>query len=184
MAIAQRIQLNVRFDGRKKLLQEIRETAKKNKLSVNAWIVKTLERAIRTGTILVSPIAPEELETNISTIVETLKNVEAQIIAVAAAKVEPENKATVESVYALRQELRIAYGQLARQDRELLALHEQNRKLRLELSETSQSAIEPEAIKSQPTNKTQPNATKIENSSLTNTKHDFHKKVQAGVSIR
>lgn len=182
MAIAQRVQLNVRFDGRKKLLQEIRETAAKNKLSVNAWIVKTLERAIRTGTMMISPIAPEELEANISTIVETLKNVEAQIIAVAAAKVEPETKATVESVNALRQELRIAYGQLARQDRELLALHEQNRQLRLELSETSQSAIEPEPIESQSIKNIQPKADKT---SIPNTnKNDYHRKIQASVSIR
>jgi Uncharacterized protein encoded in hypervariable junctions of pilus gene clusters len=40
-----RVQLNLRLDGRRDLLETIKEVAASEGLSVNAWVVKTLEQA-------------------------------------------------------------------------------------------------------------------------------------------
>ena len=40
-----RVQLNLRLDGRRDLLETIKEVAAAAGLSVNAWVVKTLEQA-------------------------------------------------------------------------------------------------------------------------------------------
>ena len=40
-----RVQLNLRLDGRHDLLETIKEVAAAEGLSVNAWVVKTLEQA-------------------------------------------------------------------------------------------------------------------------------------------
>lgn len=40
-----RVQLNLRLDGRRDLLETIKEVAATEGLSVNAWVVKTLEQA-------------------------------------------------------------------------------------------------------------------------------------------
>ena len=40
-----RVQLNLRLDGRRELLNTIKEAAAAEGLSVNAWVVKTLEAA-------------------------------------------------------------------------------------------------------------------------------------------
>ena len=40
-----RCQLNLRLDGRRDLLETIKEVAAAEGLSVNAWVVKTLEQA-------------------------------------------------------------------------------------------------------------------------------------------
>ncbi|MEG4798775.1 hypothetical protein QUA69_27315 [Microcoleus sp. LAD1_D1] len=40
-----RLQLNLRLDGRQDLLETVRESAALEGLSVNAWVVKVLERA-------------------------------------------------------------------------------------------------------------------------------------------
>ncbi len=40
-----RVQLNLRLDGRRELLETIKEVAAAEGLSVNAWVVKTLEQA-------------------------------------------------------------------------------------------------------------------------------------------
>jgi hypothetical protein len=40
-----RVQLNLRLDGRRDLLEAIKEVAAAEGLSVNAWVVKTLEQA-------------------------------------------------------------------------------------------------------------------------------------------
>ena len=40
-----RVQLNLRLDGRRDLLETIKEVATAEGLSVNAWVVKTLEAA-------------------------------------------------------------------------------------------------------------------------------------------
>jgi hypothetical protein len=40
-----RVQLNLRLDGRRDLLETIKEVAAAQGLSVNAWVVKTLEQA-------------------------------------------------------------------------------------------------------------------------------------------
>ena len=42
--MADRVQLNLRLDGRRDLLESIKEVAAEG-LSVNAWVVKTLEQA-------------------------------------------------------------------------------------------------------------------------------------------
>jgi hypothetical protein len=43
--MADRVQLNLRLDGRRDLLETIKEVAAAEGLSVNAWVVKTLEQA-------------------------------------------------------------------------------------------------------------------------------------------
>lgn len=46
--MTERIQLNLRLDGRRDLLETIKEVAATEGLSVNAWVVKTLEQAANT----------------------------------------------------------------------------------------------------------------------------------------
>jgi Uncharacterized protein encoded in hypervariable junctions of pilus gene clusters len=43
--ITDRVQLNLRLDGRRDLLEIIKEVAAAEGLSVNAWVVKILEQA-------------------------------------------------------------------------------------------------------------------------------------------
>jgi len=43
--MADRVQLNLRLNGRRDLLETIKEVAAAEGLSVNAWVVKTLEQA-------------------------------------------------------------------------------------------------------------------------------------------
>jgi hypothetical protein len=43
--MADRVQLNLRLDGRRDLLETIKEVAAAEGLSVNAWVVKTVEQA-------------------------------------------------------------------------------------------------------------------------------------------
>lgn len=43
-----RVQLNLRLDGRRDLLETIKEAAAAEGLSVNAWVLKTLEQAADT----------------------------------------------------------------------------------------------------------------------------------------
>jgi hypothetical protein len=45
-----RVQLNLRLDGRRDLLETIKEVASAEGLSVNAWVVKTLEQAANSPT--------------------------------------------------------------------------------------------------------------------------------------
>jgi hypothetical protein len=45
-----RCQLNLRLDGRRDLLETIKEVAAAETLSVNAWIIRTLEQAIANPT--------------------------------------------------------------------------------------------------------------------------------------
>lgn len=40
-----RVQLNLRLDGRRDLLETIKEVAAAERLSVNAWVIRTLEQA-------------------------------------------------------------------------------------------------------------------------------------------
>ena len=40
-----RVQLNLRLDGRRDLLETIKEVAAAEGLSVNSWVIKTLEQA-------------------------------------------------------------------------------------------------------------------------------------------
>lgn len=165
MVRTQRLQLNLRFDGHASILEQVRTAAKRDNLSVNAWVIKNLENAVKTGSrIIQQPIVSEELEEIVSKVVEeklhhaTQTNTE-------------EEKATAASVNALRQELRIAYNNLALQDKELMRMYEQNRKLKLELSaEEETKALIP---------KTETQITR-----QTNPKHELHKRIQAAVAIR
>ena len=45
-----RCQLNLRLDGRRDLLDSIKEVAAAEGLSVNAWVIRTLEQAIANPT--------------------------------------------------------------------------------------------------------------------------------------
>ena len=45
-----RCQLNLRLDGRRDLLETIKEVAAAESLSVNAWVIRTLEQAIANTT--------------------------------------------------------------------------------------------------------------------------------------
>ncbi len=59
-----RLQLNLRLDGRRDLLETVKETAASEGLSVNAWVIKTLERvtADRGSIATPGPIATQEQE--------------------------------------------------------------------------------------------------------------------------
>ncbi|MEG3879682.1 hypothetical protein QT972_20200 [Microcoleus sp. herbarium7] len=59
-----RLQLNLRLDGRRDLLETVKETAASEGLSVNAWVIKVLERATPAqGSIATpDPIATQEQE--------------------------------------------------------------------------------------------------------------------------
>jgi hypothetical protein len=43
-----RVQLNLRLDGKRELLETIKEVAAAAGLSVNAWVIRTLEQATNT----------------------------------------------------------------------------------------------------------------------------------------
>ena len=43
--MSDRLQLNLRLDGRRDLLEAVKETAASEGLNVNTWVIKTLERA-------------------------------------------------------------------------------------------------------------------------------------------
>jgi len=53
-----RVQLNLRLDGKRELLDTIKEVAAAEGLSVNAWVVRTLEMAANSPTP--APIANSE----------------------------------------------------------------------------------------------------------------------------
>ena len=59
-----RLQLNLRLDGRRDLLETVKETAASEGLSVNAWVIKTLERATSDQGLIATPgpIATQEQE--------------------------------------------------------------------------------------------------------------------------
>ena len=48
--MADRVQLNLRLDGKRELLETIKEVAAAEGLSVNAWAIKTLEQAAANST--------------------------------------------------------------------------------------------------------------------------------------
>lgn len=58
-----RVQLNLRLDGRRDLLETIKEVAAAEGLSVNAWVVKTLEQATSTPSSAPTVQAQEILAT-------------------------------------------------------------------------------------------------------------------------
>jgi hypothetical protein len=65
-----RVQLNLRPDGRRKLLDSIKEAAAVEGLSVNAWVVKTLEAAAS------SPATAPTAQTQEKTTTPTVQEIE------------------------------------------------------------------------------------------------------------
>jgi hypothetical protein len=64
--MADRVQLNLRLDGRRELLDTIKQAAAAEGLSVNAWVVKTLEAAASSPTT--APTAQTQEKTTAPTI--------------------------------------------------------------------------------------------------------------------
>ena len=62
-----RCQLNLRLDGRRDLLETIKDVAAAEGLSVNAWVVRTLEQAANQA-IAAPPIQPQTQVSEISDI--------------------------------------------------------------------------------------------------------------------
>jgi hypothetical protein len=60
--MANRVQLNLRLDGKRELLETLKTVAAAEGLSVNAWVVRTLEQAAA------NPTAPSEATRRIPTI--------------------------------------------------------------------------------------------------------------------
>jgi len=50
-----RVQLNLRLDGRRDLLETVKEVAASEGLSVNAWVIKTLECATADRDAILTP---------------------------------------------------------------------------------------------------------------------------------
>jgi hypothetical protein len=69
-----RCQLNLRLDGRRDFLETIKEVAAAEGLSVNAWVIRTLEQAVANPTLkseaIPQTLAIEEIETMLDTILD------------------------------------------------------------------------------------------------------------------
>ncbi len=78
-----RVQLNLRLDGRRDLLETIKGVAAAEGLSVNAWVVKTLEQAASNptpkseGTYPAPPVADIELllDTMLDAVLDTMLDI-------------------------------------------------------------------------------------------------------------
>jgi hypothetical protein len=67
-----RVQLNLRLDGRRDLLETIKEVAAAEGLSVNAWVVKTLEQAASNPTPKSEGIHPAPVVEDIEPLLDTM----------------------------------------------------------------------------------------------------------------
>jgi hypothetical protein len=67
-----RVQLNLKLDGRRDLLETIKEVAAAKGLSVNAWVVKTLEQAASNPTPKSEGTRPASPVTNIAPLLDTM----------------------------------------------------------------------------------------------------------------
>jgi hypothetical protein len=67
-----RVQLNLRLDGRRDLLETIKEVAAAEGLSVNAWVVKTLEQAASNPTPKSEGTHPAPPVANIEPLLDTM----------------------------------------------------------------------------------------------------------------
>ena len=67
-----RVQLNLRLDGRRDLLETIKEVAAAEGLSVNAWVVKTLEQAASNPTPKSEGTRPAPSVADIETLLDTM----------------------------------------------------------------------------------------------------------------
>jgi hypothetical protein len=70
MADKERIQLNLRLDGRADLLDAIKEAAKTEDTSINAWAVAVL--ADKLGMAASKPAPTEELESTVVAVLDRL----------------------------------------------------------------------------------------------------------------
>jgi len=67
-----RVQLNLRLDGRRDLLETIKEVAVAEGLSVNAWVVKILEQATSNPTPKSEGIHPAPPVADIEPLLDTM----------------------------------------------------------------------------------------------------------------
>ncbi len=70
MADKERIQLNLRLDGRPDLLEAIKEAAKAEDTSINSWVVGVLAEKLGISTI--KPLATENLESAVEAVLDKL----------------------------------------------------------------------------------------------------------------
>jgi len=70
--MADRVQLNLRLDGRRDLLETIKEVAAAEGLSVNAWVVKTLEQVASNPIPKSEGIHPAPLVADIEPLLDTM----------------------------------------------------------------------------------------------------------------
>ncbi len=66
-----RVQLNLRLDGKKHLLEAIKEVAKEEGTSVNSWVVKVLESAVGIEPANTTPTG-EDLEATVTSVLDKL----------------------------------------------------------------------------------------------------------------
>jgi hypothetical protein len=66
-----RVQLNLRLDGKKHLLEAIKEAAKEEGTSVNAWAVKVFESALGMESTDKAPTV-EDLELTVTSVLDKL----------------------------------------------------------------------------------------------------------------
>jgi hypothetical protein len=69
--MADRVQLNLRLDGKRELLETIKEVAAAEGLSVNAWVVRTLEQATANPTPQFQSIAQPPTTPDIEPILDS-----------------------------------------------------------------------------------------------------------------
>ena len=66
-----RVQLNLRLDGKKHLLEAIKDAAKEERTSVNSWVVKVLESALGMEPANTMPTG-EDLEATVTSVLDKL----------------------------------------------------------------------------------------------------------------
>ena len=69
-----RLQLNLRLDGKRDLLETVKETAASEGLSVNAWVIKTLERATSNQGLIATPRADRDTRTGSAERLDTARH--------------------------------------------------------------------------------------------------------------
>ncbi len=70
--MAERLQMNLRLDGRQDLLEAIKSMAATEGLSVNAWVVRTLESAVSTSPMEAKQTLVTSTETDIEPVLDSL----------------------------------------------------------------------------------------------------------------
>lgn len=129
--MAERLQMNLRLDGRQDLLEAIKGMAAAEGLSVNAWVVRTLESAIDAASAETEQTPKTSRATDIELVLDNMLDTKLdRLIADKLAsfeerlgKLSAPARATMNRE---RQELKAANKQLAEWDAELNQLHERN----------------------------------------------------------